>query len=212
VALRTAQVLAGIALLATLVLAWTSRAPLQSAALLLLAMVLAWSYSSPPLRLNDHGWGELTGSLLVPGLTTLVGFQLQAGTIALLPVLAVVPLCCFQFAMLLSVNFPDAAGDALVGKRTLVVIFGGRRAARFYQAALLLGYASLPLLLWWGLPVLAAGAALLSLPIWIWLLWQVQRGIWDRPEAWDRLAFWSIGLLMSTAAFETAAFVVLGLR
>ena len=33
--------------------------------------------------------------------------------------------CALQFAMLLAIEFPDAAGDAVAGKRTLVVRLGG---------------------------------------------------------------------------------------
>lgn len=211
VALVAALVLAGIALLATAILALTGPAPAQTVFLLLLSLFLAWSYSSPPLRLNQNGWGELCGAVLVPGLTTLVGFQVQAGAVALLPVLAALPLSCFQFAMLLSVNFPDAAGDRLAGKRTLVVRLGGQRAARLYIAALLLGYLLLPPLVWLGLPALVAVAVLLASPIALWLAWRIGRGGWNDLTAWNSVPFWNIGLLMATATFEAAAFLALGL-
>ena len=152
VALVAALVLAGVALLATAILTAASPSPVQTLLLLLLAISLAWSYSSPPLFLNRRGWGEVTGAVLVPVLTTLVGFQLQAGQLALLPLLAALPLGCFQFAMLLSVNFPDAEGDAAVNKRTLVVKFGRQRAGRLFVGALALAYGMLPLLIWLGLP------------------------------------------------------------
>jgi 1,4-dihydroxy-2-naphthoate octaprenyltransferase len=71
--------------------------------LLLLSVGLGWSYSSPPLQLNMHGLGEITGAILITGLTPVVGYYLQAGRLDLLPFLAVFPLCCFQFAMLLVV-------------------------------------------------------------------------------------------------------------
>src|SRR4051812_43557523 len=66
------------------------------------------------------------------------------------PLLGVLPLCCLQFAMLLAIDFPDAAGDAFVGKRTLVVRLGGDRAARLLVLMLLAAYAGLPLLLLLG--------------------------------------------------------------
>ncbi|MFQ5859616.1 MAG: hypothetical protein ACE5LU_28800 [Anaerolineae bacterium] len=51
-------------------------------------------------------------AFVVSGLTPLVGFYLQSGRLELLPLLAVVPLCGLQFAQMLSIEFPDAAGDA----------------------------------------------------------------------------------------------------
>ncbi len=211
VALVAALVLAGVALLATAIVTAASASPVQTMLLLLLALFLAWSYSSPPLFLNRRGWGELTGAVLVPILTTLVGFQLQAGQLALLPLLAALPLSCFQFAMLLSVNFPDAEGDAAVDKRTLVVKFGRQRAGRLFVGALALAYLALPLLIWLGLPPLAAGAVLLTLPLAIWQMWRIRRGASGDRSQWNALAFWSIGLLTSAALAELTAFVWLGL-
>ncbi len=206
-ALRIALAFAMVAVLAGIGVSLLSPAPLQTALLLLLAFGLAWSYSSPPLTLNWRAMGELCGAVLVPGLTTLVGFQLQAGQLSLLPLLAVVPLCCFQFAMLVTVNYPDAASDALVGKTTLVVLLGGPRAARLHLAALLLPYLLLPLLVMAGLPLLVALLLLAAAPIAGWLAWQIAHGAWQQPQTWNRLGFWSIGLLMASALFELLGFL-----
>ncbi len=208
-ALLAALALGATALLAAAVLALRSPQPWVTLALLLLALALAWSYSSPPLWLNRRGLGEISGALLVPVLTTVVGFQVQSGQVAPLVLLATAPLACFQFAMLLSVNFPDAAGDALVGKRTLVVIFGAARASRLFVAALALGYLLLPALVRLGLPALPALAVLLSLPIALWQVWRIRRGAATDPALWDGLAFWSIGLLMAAALLEMAAFLAI---
>lgn len=210
-ALTAALVCGGVALAATAVLAATGSAPLQTLALLLLSITLAWSYSSPPLWLNRRGLGEITGALLVPGLTTLLAFQVQAGALAWESLLAAAPLCCFQFAMLLSVNFPDAAGDARVNKCTLVVIYGPRRAGQFFLAALALAYLLLPALVLLGLPVQAALAVLLTTPIAGWQALRIRRGAATDPAAWDALGFWSIGLLMSAALLEMGVFVALNM-
>ena len=127
---------------------------------------------------------------------------------ALLPLLAALPLGCFQFSMLLSVNFPDAEGDATVDKRTLVVTFGRQRAGMLFVAALVLAYGLLPVLIWLGLPPLAAGSVLLTLPLAIWQIWRIHRGAASDPTQWNALAFWSIGLLMSTTVLEMIAFLL----
>jgi 1,4-dihydroxy-2-naphthoate octaprenyltransferase len=206
VALATAVFLAVLAGGATLLLGIVLQPGILTLSLLFLALLTAWSYSSPPLRLHSRGVGELTTALLVPGLTPLLGFYLHAGTLPLLPFLAIFPLCCFQFNMLLSINFPDAAGDRAVGKRTLVVRLGAARAARLYVALLITAYAALPLLVWAGLPWPAGIAASLGAPIAAWQVWRMQRKAWAVPELWSSLAFWSVALLMGTAALETVAF------
>ena len=117
---------------------WLAGASGWAVALLLASIVLAWFYSAPPLRLHSRGLGELTVALIVPVLTPLVGYTIQQGAPGRLPLLAVTPLACFQVAMILVINFPDAAGDRHAGKRTLVLRLGGERAARLHVALLAL--------------------------------------------------------------------------
>lgn len=205
-----AAVACGALALAITAAVWRSGGGAWAVALLLLATALAWFYSAPPLRLHSRGLGELTVALIVPALTPLTGYTLQAGAPGRLPLLAVFPLACFQMAMILVINFPDAAGDRQTGKRTLVLRLGGARAARLHPALLAAAYLSLPALVWAGLPGLVAAAALLPLPLAAWLAGRMMRGAWRDPRAWNGLGFWSIGLLMATAGLMLAAFVVVG--
>jgi 1,4-dihydroxy-2-naphthoate octaprenyltransferase len=156
-----------------------------------------------------RGLGELTGAILVPGLTTLVGYYLQAGELTLLPFLAIFPLSCLQMAMLLVINFPDAQGDAAAGKRTLVHLLGNETAVRLYVAVLMLAYLSLPVLIWLGLPAVVALALIFLSPIAAWQGWRMKRGAWADPTKWNSLGFWSIGLLIMSASFELLAFLYL---
>jgi len=167
-ALATAVAFGLLALAAVAVLAWAVQPGMLTAALLTLALVLAWEYSAPPLRLHSRGLGELTVAFVVAGLTPLVGFYLQAGRLILPPLLAVAPLACLQFAQMLSIEFPDRVGDAAVGKWALVVRLGGVRAARLFGSALLAAYAALPALVFMGLPPVVAAAAGLTAPLAFW--------------------------------------------
>jgi 1,4-dihydroxy-2-naphthoate octaprenyltransferase len=207
-ALGTALLMSLLALVAIMALALAARPGLLTAAMLLPAMILAWSYSAPPIHLQARGLGELTTACLVTGMTPLVGFYMQTGRLAWLPALAVIPLCGMQFAVQLMIGFPDAAGDAVSGKRTLVVRLGGPRAARLHNLALLAAYVTLPILVWAGLPILTVVAAGLGAPLAIWLLWRMDRADWARPACWNGLVTWSIALLMGTAALEMIAFLL----
>ena len=209
-ALLVALIFGGLALLATLLLALAVGTGPLTAPLLLLALFLAWEYSAPPLRLHSRGVGELTVAFLVPVLTPLVGYYLQAGRLGRLPFLATAPLALFQFAMLLAIEFPDAAGDAAVGKRTLVVRLGPAIAGRLLLGAHALAFLSLPLLVWAGLPALIALLiALFSAPISLWFLWRSAQGVVTEANWWSWLAFLSVALLMGTAAVELVGFVTL---
>jgi 1,4-dihydroxy-2-naphthoate octaprenyltransferase len=206
VAWRIAVGLGVFALGVAAVLATVVQPGVQTFLLIAVALVLAWSYSAPPLRLHSRGLGELTTAVLVAGMTPLVGFYVQAGRLGP-ALLGVLPLCCMQFAMLLAVEFPDAAGDAAAGKRTLVVRLGGMRATRLHALALLTAYAVLPLLVASGLPVLVAASVSLSAPVAVWQAWRVATGAWADPARWNSLGFWAVGLLMGTTTAELLAFL-----
>jgi 1,4-dihydroxy-2-naphthoate polyprenyltransferase len=206
VALWLAISLGAFALAVAAVLAVAVRPGVQTFLLISVALVLAWSYSAPPLRLHSRGVGELSTALVVTGMTPLVGFYLQTGRLAT-PLIGVLPLCCMQFAMLLAIEFPDAAGDAAVGKRTLVVRLGGMRAAHLHALALLAAYAALPLLVGIGLPVLVAASVALGAPVAAWQAWRVLHGAWADPGRWNSLGFWAVALLMGITTAEFLAFL-----
>jgi 1,4-dihydroxy-2-naphthoate polyprenyltransferase len=171
---------------------------------------LSWFYSAPPLQLHSRGVGELTVAIVVPVLTTLAGYTLQAGRIGLLPLLVTLPLALFQFAMLLAIEYPDAVGDAAVGKRTLVVRLGPAPAARLWLAVLALAVLSLPLIWLAGVPGrVAALMALFSLPLVSWFWRRISEARWAEPAWWNWLGFYSIGLLVGTAAAALIGFLSL---
>lgn len=206
-ALTVAQALGAVAILAAGLLALTSG--LLPAGLALLTVAAAWEYSAPPLRLTASGFGELAATLTVTGLTPLVGYAAATGGLSARVALAIVPVCFLQFAMLLTVAFPDARSDAIADKGTLVVRLGGARAARVHNAALIVAYLVLPLLVIFGLPVAVALAMALTAPAALWQAWRVSRGAWSDPARQEDVAFWGIGLLVSTGLLALAVFVLL---
>ncbi len=205
-ALLAATVLALASLAIALILALAIRPGALTFALFAIPLILAWSYSAPPVALHSCGLGELATALIVPGAATLIGFVLQTGRWMPLPVLVVLPLALLQFGMLLLIELPDRVGDAAVGKRTLVVRLGPAVSARLYLAVLVATYAILPLLLALGAPPIAVAANALGIPVAGWLAWQMSHGASADPVRWETLSFWGIVLLVGTAAADLAAF------
>lgn len=189
VALVAAIVLAVLGLVATAVL---------GSKLLLVIVVLAWVYSAPPLRLCARGLGELDTAIVVTVLVPLLGFTLQGGVATKLLALTIAPLAMLQFAMLLAIEFPDAAGDAMTGKRTLVVRLGARPAALLYVVITLLAFVWPAIAYGFGLP--GQVAALMAVPAPI-AIWRIAR-IADHADAnaFERLTFWAVFLLVATSA------------
>jgi 1,4-dihydroxy-2-naphthoate octaprenyltransferase len=213
---------------------------LVAAGVLVLAQALAWFYSAPPVALHSRGLGELTTALVVTGLTPLAGFLLQFPHVAGMSGTTVVrslaalgavlwPLIGLQFTMLLAIEFPDAAGDAAVGKRTLVVRRGGPAAAALGRAVLVAVYGALPLFAVAGfVPAPVLWGAAWTLPVAVWQFLSLgqggprgQRGpdsqddqngkqsmdTRNNPEQWASLAFRGVALLVATAAGELAGLV-----
>jgi 1,4-dihydroxy-2-naphthoate octaprenyltransferase len=201
-ALAAALALGACALAAALWLGAGARGLPLVLPLALVMLALAWSYSAPPLRLHSRGLGELTTALVVTLLTPLLGFYLQAAALRTELFLATLPVSGLQFAMLLAIEFPDAAGDALGGKRTLVVRRGADWAARLYVAVVLGSFAVLPVLVAACLPARVAAAAALVAPLGIVQAVRAARGGFRDPARWESLAFWSVAQLIATAAAE----------
>jgi len=127
-------------------------------------------------------------------------------------VAAQLPLMGLQFAMLLAIEFPDAAGDAAVGKRTLVVRLGGPRAAALYRALLVAIYGAIPLLLGAGLPWEGALGAAVMFPVAAWQWRALAAGAWRDPGRWEALAFRAVATLIGTTAAELAGFLWIARR
>ncbi|HEU4612975.1 MAG TPA: prenyltransferase [Kofleriaceae bacterium] len=206
VALGAAVVLAGTGIVMTTSLAlvgsgsWTTPT-------LAVVLVLAWLYSAPPLRLCARGLGELDTALVVTVLVPWLGFYLQApdlrGGAAL--ALTIVPLALLQFAMLLAIEFPDAAGDAATGKRTLVVRLGAPAAARLYAAITAVAFVWPLAALALGLPTRVALAMLVPAPI---AIWRISRlGDHADRSAFERFTFFAVFLLVATSAAALVAWL-----
>jgi 1,4-dihydroxy-2-naphthoate polyprenyltransferase len=177
--------------------------PPLAAAVLIAIAALAWGYSAPPLRLCGRGLGELDTAVVVTALVPFLGLYLQAPDLRRLDMLAasIVPLALLQFAMLLAIEFPDAAGDAATGKRTLVVRLGPRTAARLYAGLTALAIAWPPLaMVLMGLPGRVALSASLVAPIGAWRI--LRLGDHRDPAAYERLTSGAVVVLVGMACAE----------
>lgn len=208
VALVAAYVLLLVAVCAAVML---GRRTGSQALLIALVMIgLAWGYSAPPLRLCARGLGELTTALVVTMLVPACGYVLQAHRLAAPIFLAAALPSALQFAMLLAIEFPDAAGDAAAGKRTLVVRMGAPAAARLYAVVTIGAFGALPFFACAGLPALVAAAPALLVPVAVWQALRVAGGAYGDPARWESVAFWSVALLIASAGAELLATIAGG--
>lgn len=114
--------------------------------LLLLGAVMVFSacfYTGPPIDLAKRGVGELTVGLNFGVLAVLGASYVQTRALGWEPMAAGIPLGALIAAVLYVNEFPDYQADRAVGKRTLVVRLGRKRAVLGYGALLASAYLSI---------------------------------------------------------------------
>tara|TARA_B100001750_G_scaffold55942_2_gene44138 strand:- start:758 stop:1615 length:858 start_codon:yes stop_codon:yes gene_type:complete len=96
--------------------------------LTLAAGALLWAYSFPPLRLSYRGGGEHLQGLGVGVVLPLLGYAVQAGTLAGFPWLALVPTYLLAVAGNVATALPDVGADRKARKRTWPVRYGPHKS------------------------------------------------------------------------------------
>jgi chlorophyll synthase len=134
----------------------------------LLALVLAWFYSMPPMRFKNNGWlGNLACGVSYEGLAWVTGAALlSGGVVPSKPSLLLAGLYSASAHGIMTLNdFKAIEGDRQMGVRSLPVQLGAMRAAQVSAVFMLLPQVIvLALLLMWDKPnyALAIGALMIG--------------------------------------------------
>lgn len=147
--LKPSQVLRGAQTSAFLLIAWSLAFALferpWTPVYGILALVLLWSYSFPPVRLSYRGGGELLQGLGVGvGLPSL-GYYLQSDVV-LAPTWIILPATILGVCGNILTALPDLGDDHRAGKRTWPVRFGVPHARRAASAGI--AFAAFGVFLW----------------------------------------------------------------
>ena len=148
---------------------WTALSVLVAATLgrwafgaALLGLALAWAYSAPPLRLKRNGWwGNLACGACYEGLPWFTGAAVMTGAAPDPRIILAALLYSAGAHGIMTLNdFKSVAGDQQMGIRSLPVILGVEKAARFACTIMALPQVVvIGLLLTWGAPVYAGAVA-----------------------------------------------------
>jgi 1,4-dihydroxy-2-naphthoate octaprenyltransferase len=125
-AYRLAVLLIALSLVAGLMFVILFPGSLPVLALILLGNLLGWYYSAPPLRFVVGGWGEVATAIGIGGVVPGMGYLVIAGELDPFFAIFSVPLFCYGFYFIMSVEIPDEEADRRAGKRTLVAARGRR--------------------------------------------------------------------------------------
>ena len=133
----------------------------------LVGLLLGWGYSAPPLALMNRGLGEFTVALTW-GLVVVGADYVQRGQFFIISFAVAISFALLVGNILVINGFPDAQADEQVGKRTLVVRLGARRAVWAYLVYALLAYVWLAAGVWMFIHPASTLWGLLSMPLSLW--------------------------------------------
>jgi len=109
----------------------------------LIGVLSGFFYTAPPIYLAKWGIGEFFVGLNCGFLITLGSYYVQTRSLTWEPIVAAIPVACLIAAVLWINEFQDVPADHAVGKDTLVVRLGRRRAVSGYIFLLAATYLSI---------------------------------------------------------------------
>jgi len=167
--------------------------------IIILAFMGSFFYSTPPVRLENTGYGELTTSILVANLVPIFAFVLQYGEMHRLLVMTTFSLTALHLAMMIVFEFPDYLNDLKHAKYNLLVRVGWQRGMIMHNVLILTAFLLLGLAATYGLPLAIALPAFIPLPLGLLQIWQMRRIAGGGKPNWSTMGFTAVVLFGSVA-------------
>jgi 1,4-dihydroxy-2-naphthoate octaprenyltransferase len=175
--------------------------------LLLVVFVFgALSYSLPPIKLGNSGYGELVLSVLLANLTPALGYKLMGGDSLHLLAMVTFPLTVLHLAMLLVFSLSTYASDMKYSRRTMMLRMGWQNGMLVHNLLILSAYLLLVLAITLDIPWQIGSPALFSLPIGIYQIFNINRIAAGGKPQWRVLNLISGALFCITAYLLTFSF------
>ncbi|WP_442602993.1 prenyltransferase [Paenibacillus sp. KN14-4R] len=135
----------------------------------ILGALIAYFYVAPPIRFGYRGKGYSEIAILIAfGVLPVLGsYYVQTGTYDIKALLASLPIGLLTTLILFNHHFLHWQADKESGKRTLVVVWGEKRALIFSRFILILAAISLGVAVWFkAFPLYALLTLIVFYPIW----------------------------------------------
>ena len=176
-------------------------------AFVLMGFFAAFFYSTPPVRLIISGFGEIIATIVVASFVPIISFTLQTGELHRLLLMSTIPLAALLFAAFIAFEFRDYASDLKRDRQTLMVRLGWETAMKLHNLALLFAIVSFLTAYVIGLPDRVALGALISFPLAIAQIWQLNRIKAGLPPRWRTFTLSALALFAMTAYLELMGYI-----
>jgi len=176
-------------------------------AFVLIGFLTAFFYSTPHVRLKTTGYGEIIAAIVVASFVPIFSFTLQTGELHRLLLMSTIPLAALLFAALIAFEFPDYASDLKRDRQTLMVRIGWESAMKLHDLAILSAIISFLTAYVIGLPDRVALGALISFPLAIAQIWQMNRIKAGAAARWRTFTLSALALFALTAYLELMGYI-----
>jgi len=177
-------------------------------AFMLISFLTAFFYSAPPVRLITSGYGEITASIVLASFVPIISFSLQTGELHRLLLMSTIPLAALLFAAFLAFEFPEYASDLNMERQTLMVRLGWETAMKLHDLAIIVAILSFLAAYIIGLPDRVALGALISVPLALAQIWQLNRIKSGLPPRWRTFTLSALILFAMTTYLELMGYIL----
>lgn len=183
----------------------TDQLPPSSFLTLGLSLAIILTYSIPPFRLSNRGFGELLLAIHLAYVIPSIAFILQSGDTHRFLALTI-PLTFLAFAYFLVTNFQSFAQDQKYGRVTFLTRLGWERVVPLHHIFVVFAYIFFLAMLPFGLPLSVLWPAFLTLPFAVYQIIQLRNIALGLPPNWTILHATALAVFGLTAYFLTLTF------
>lgn len=162
---------------------------------LAIAFALAFFFAVPPVRLVYSGYGELTQAILMANLVPSLAFLFQTGDVHRLLAMLTFPLTALYLAAELALGLRHYGADMRYNRQTLMVRMGWQRGMNVHNILILVAYLMFMAASFLGLPWTITWPVLLTFPIGLYEIWQINQIARGAKPRWNMIALAAAGML-----------------
>jgi len=179
--------------------------PLSSFFFLLLSILIILTYSIPPFRFINRGFGEFLLAAHLAYVFPSIAYILQAGETHRFLILTI-PLTFLAFAYFIVMNFPAFASDTKYARTTFLTRLGWERVVPLHHIFILFTYIFFALAPTFGLSLSLIWPAFLTFPFALFQIVQLRNISLGAPANWTLLTATALAVLGLTTYFLTLTF------
>jgi 1,4-dihydroxy-2-naphthoate octaprenyltransferase len=181
------------------------RLTLSSFFFLLLSLVIVLTYSVPPVRLTNRGFGEFLLAAHLAYVFPSIAYILQAGETHRFLMLTI-PLAFLAFAYFIIMDFPSFASDNKYERVTFLTRLGWERVVPLHHLFVLLAYLFFLASSAFGLSLSLLWPAFLTLPFALFQILQLRNIAVGAPPNWILLTLTALSVFGLTVYFLSLTF------